>query len=68
MQRRTTLADYAEFVYGLCGLPPGEDRDRCAHHLVRRLVTMYRERGIEPPPGLEAFAAQIGVDLNATDA
>jgi hypothetical protein len=29
---------------------------------------MYRERGIEPPPGLQAFATQIGVDLNATDA
>ena len=64
--QRSTLADYERFIYGLCGLPPGEDRDRCAQGMVRRLASMYGEHGLAPPPGLQALAEKLGVDLNAT--
>jgi len=45
-------------------LRPGADP---AHRIVRQMAGMYRERGIDPLPGLQEFAAQLGVDLNATD-
>jgi hypothetical protein len=63
--QRKTLGDYEEFVYGLCGLPPSDECDGCARQIVRQLAGMYRERGLDPPPGLQAFAEKLGVDLNA---
>jgi hypothetical protein len=59
--QRKTLAEYEEFVYGLCGMPPGDERDDCARRIVRQLCSMYVERGVAPPYGLHALAEKVGV-------
>ena len=64
MQRKT-LEDYEHFVYGLCGGPPGDECAACARRIIRQLAGMYRERGVAPPPGLQAFADKLGVHLGA---
>lgn len=66
MQRKT-LADYEEFVHGLCGLPPGNERDTCAKRIVRRLCNLYVERGLEPPFGLNALAEKLKVQPSGDD-
>ena len=60
--RRTTLAEYQAFVHGLCGGPPGEEQDGCARQIVIQLCSMYRERGLMPPSGLNALAKQLQVE------
>ena len=59
--RRVTADDYDAFITGLCGMPPGADRDECVRQIARRLLMLYLEYGTTPPPGLAELAHRIGV-------
>jgi len=59
-RKRETAEDYETFLAGLCGLPPGSDRDECVRDLTRTLLTMYAGYGLTTPPGLIEFAQRIG--------
>lgn len=63
--RRETTADYARLIYRLCGMPPGEERDRYAAELVTVLIGLYEKHGGSAPPGLVEFARQLSRAPNA---
>lgn len=42
-------------------MPPGPMREECMREMTGRLLTLYAEYRADPPPGLQAFAARIGV-------
>lgn len=42
-------------------MPPGPMREECMREMTGRLLTLYAEYRANPPPGLRAFAARIGV-------
>ena len=56
---RVTAADHEAFVSGLCGGPPGLERDACARVVVDRLLGMYDGFGGTRPPGLVEYAARL---------
>lgn len=56
---RVTAADYEAFVCGICGGPPGQEREACARAVVDRLLRMYDEFGGTRPPGLVEYAARL---------
>lgn len=62
--RRETADDYARLVNRLCGIPPGEERDRYAAELVLVLVGLYKNTG-KRPPGLVEFARNLSSASNA---
>jgi hypothetical protein len=57
---RVTADDYEAFFGGLCGIPPGPERDGCVRYLTQRLLALYAEYGGVPPPGLREFAERTG--------
>jgi hypothetical protein len=57
---RRTAADYETFVSGLCGKPPGPERDECARAIVNRLLAMYDAFGGTHPPGLVEYVTRLG--------
>lgn len=62
---RVMVDDYQAFIGGLCGMPPGPDRDECVRYLARRLLALYAEYRVTPPPGLRGFAERIGITTPA---
>jgi len=62
--RRETADDYARLIYRLCGMPPGQERDRYAAELVTVLIGLYEKHGGSPPPGLVEFARKLGSASN----
>jgi hypothetical protein len=58
---RITADDYGGFITGLCGMPPGAERDPCVKALLRRLLSLYAEYGGTPAPGLREFAERVGI-------
>jgi hypothetical protein len=63
--RRETADDYARLVFRLCGMPPGEERDRYAAELVSVLIGLYERHGGSAPPGLVEFARKLSSASNA---
>jgi hypothetical protein len=63
--RRVTADNYATWVSSLCGMPPGAGREECERRITRRLLAMYLEHGVTPPPGLAELAQRIGVTAGA---
>jgi hypothetical protein len=63
--RRATVDDYASWVSRLCGMPPGAGREECEPRITRRLLAMYLEHGVTPPPRLAELAQRIGVTAGA---
>ena len=63
--RRETADDYARLIYRLCGIPPGEERERYAAELVAVLIDLYENHGGRAPPGLVEFARQLDSASNA---
>lgn len=59
--RRVTADHYEAFIAGLCGMPPGPNRDQCVRQITRRLLMLYAEFSATPPAGLPEFAQRTGV-------